>query len=51
MIDDEISMRGPSQNIHWNIEHIYGIAKVQARTRKQAKEFICECIDVLEWIE
>ena len=51
MIDDEISMRGSSQNIHWKIEHNNGIAKVQARTRKQAKEFICECIDVLEWIE
>ena len=37
MIDDEISMRGSSQNIHWKIEHNYGIAKVQARTRKQAK--------------
>jgi hypothetical protein len=51
LIGDDISMRSSTHQIHWKIEYNYGTALVKARTKQQAKEYICECIDVLEWIE
>ena len=47
LIDEEVSMRGSDKNIHWTIDHNFGTA----RTREQAKQYVCDCIDVLEWIE
>ena len=51
LIGDDVSMRSSSQEIHWKIEFNIGTAKVKARTKQQAKEYFCECIDVLELIE
>ena len=44
-------MRGSDKNIQWTIDHNIGTAIVKARTREQAKQYVCDCIDVLEWIE
>ena len=51
LIGDDVSMRSSTRSIHWEIEYNYVTARVHARTKDQAKEFICECIDVQEWIE
>ena len=51
LIDEEVSMRGSDKNIHWTIDHNFGTAIVKARTREQAKQYVCDCIDVVEWIE
>jgi hypothetical protein len=51
LIGDDVSMRSSSREIHWKIEYNYVIATLKARTKQQAKEYICECMDVLEWIE
>ena len=51
LIDEEVSMRGSSKNIQWTIDHNIGTAIVKARAREQAKQYVCDCIDVLEWIE
>ena len=51
LIDEEVSLRGSDKNIQWTIDHNFGTAIVRARTREQAKQYVCDCIDVLEWIE
>ena len=51
LIGDDVSMRSTSREIHWKIEYNYVIATFKARTKQQAKEYIFECMDVLEWIE
>lgn len=51
ILADNVSMKSSEQKIHWSIEYNQGIAKLKARTKQQAKQYITECVDVLEWIE
>ena len=51
MLGDDVSMKSSDHKIHWTINYNEGKAVVQARTRQQAKQYISECIKVLEWIE
>ncbi len=51
MLGDDVSMKSSDHEIHWTINYNEGKAVVRARTRQQAKQYITECIKVLEWIE
>tara|TARA_R100001591_G_scaffold7251_3_gene13642 strand:+ start:204 stop:482 length:279 start_codon:yes stop_codon:yes gene_type:complete len=51
IIPDEISMEGQSKDIHWTFEHNYGTAEVKARTLKEAKQKILDCIEIDSWCD
>jgi hypothetical protein len=44
-------MKSSEHEIHWKIEYNQGVAKLKARTKEQAKQYITECVKVLDWIE
>ena len=44
-------MEGQSKDIHWTFEHNYGTAEVKARTLKEAKQKILDCIEIDSWCD
>ena len=51
ILADNVSMKSSEHEIHWKIEYNQGVAKLKARTKEQAKQYITECVKVLDLIE